>query len=89
MGGVPEVLPPDMAVLVEPEPEALVEGVEDGLARLAAVQRAWPAHAWAQHQRVAAMYDWQQVAARTSKVRRLRLQPNLLCMCLSSCCPNR
>lgn len=70
VGGVPEVLPPDMLVLAEPSPEGLIAAVEEALARVAAGGR----DAWAQHAAVRAMYSWQSIAARTEAVYRAVLR---------------
>lgn len=63
VGGVPEVLPPGMAVLAEePSQAGIVAAVEQALARLPSLDR------WAQHAAVADMYSWPRVAERTVKV---------------------
>ncbi len=66
VGGVPEVLPPDMLLLAEPSPEGLIEAVGQALDRVAAGGR----DAWAQHAAVRDMYSWQSIAARTEAVYR-------------------
>ncbi|KAG2430402.1 hypothetical protein HYH02_013763 [Chlamydomonas schloesseri] len=62
VGGVPEVLPPDMIVLTEPSAEGLLEGIE------CAIQRVPHQRPLEQHLRVRHMYDWNDVARRTSAV---------------------
>lgn len=63
VGGVPEVLPPDMIQFAsEITPEALAEAVIASLPKLEHVDRQQF------HDRVATMYNWEQVAARTEKV---------------------
>ncbi|GLC56388.1 hypothetical protein PLESTB_001099500 [Pleodorina starrii] len=62
VGGVPEVLPPDMIVLAEPSAEGLLTAIEAALLR---VPHQRPAE---QHERVRQMYDWNDVARRTVKV---------------------
>ncbi|EFJ45084.1 hypothetical protein VOLCADRAFT_94566 [Volvox carteri f. nagariensis] len=62
VGGVPEVLPPDMIELAEPTAEGLLAAIERALLR---VPHQRPA---AQHERVRHMYDWNDVAQRTVKV---------------------
>ncbi|KAG1665612.1 hypothetical protein FOA52_003259 [Chlamydomonas sp. UWO 241] len=59
VGGVPEVLPPDMVVLADPSAEGLIAALETTLLQLPA------ADTHAQHARVASMYSWQAVAQRT------------------------
>lgn len=44
VGGVPEVLPEDMAILTEPSPEGLLEGIEQALWRVGGVDP-WALHA--------------------------------------------
>ncbi|GLI60760.1 hypothetical protein VaNZ11_002990, partial [Volvox africanus] len=62
VGGVPEVLPPDMVELAEPSAEGLLEAIERALLR---VPYQKPAK---QHERVRQMYDWNDVARRTVHV---------------------
>jgi phosphatidylinositol glycan class A protein len=71
VGGVPEVLPPDLLFLAEPEPEALVAALSDAIAALPRTERAEkkselsPA---AIHARVREMYSWEDVASRLETV---------------------
>lgn len=46
VGGVPEVLPDDMAILTDPSPEGLLEGIEQALWRVGSVDP------WALHDKV-------------------------------------
>ena len=71
VGGVPEVLPPDLLFLAEPEPEALVAALSDAIAALPRTERSEkkselvPA---AIHARVREMYSWEDVASRLETV---------------------
>jgi phosphatidylinositol glycan class A protein len=71
VGGVPEVLPPDLLFLAEPEPEALVAALSDAIAALPKTERSEkkselvPA---AIHARVREMYSWEDVASRLETV---------------------
>ncbi|KAG2490079.1 hypothetical protein HYH03_011544 [Edaphochlamys debaryana] len=62
VGGVPEVLPPDMLLLSQPSAEGLLAALEAALLRLPSQDP------HAQHARVAAMYNWNDVARRTAHV---------------------
>lgn len=62
VGGVPEILPPDMLLLAPPEPEALVEALEEAVRRLPGTD------ARAQHEAVCEMYRWGDVARRVEIV---------------------
>ncbi|KAG1688893.1 hypothetical protein DVH05_002978 [Phytophthora capsici] len=63
VGGVPEVLPPDMVQFAaDITPEALAEAVLAAIPRLAGVDRQ------EFHARVGKMYNWDAVAVRTEKV---------------------
>jgi len=65
VGGVPEVLENDMAVLCEPNVEALVEG----LCRATAQQESDSAvDPWDAHRRIERMYSWHRVAVQTVQV---------------------
>ena len=71
VGGVPEVLPPDLLFIAEPEPEALVAALSDAIAALPRTERSEkkselsPA---AIHARVREMYSWEDVASRLETV---------------------
>lgn len=63
VGGVPEVLPPDMVQFAaDMTPEALARAVLDAVPRLAGVNRQ------EFHDRIAKMYNWDAVALRTEKI---------------------
>lgn len=62
VGGVPEVLPPDVMLLAEPSPEDLLAAVEDAISRVPHLD---PLH---QHECVKEMYNWPNVAQRTVAV---------------------
>lgn len=65
VGGVPEVLPPDLIWLCDPSVGGLLEGLENAIEnhRQGKVVPAAEAHA-----RVAKMYQWENVALRTERV---------------------
>ena len=67
VGGVPEVLPPSMVALAEPERAAVAAALAEAVGRRGAPEVVEKAR-WEQHRRVAAMYSWEDVAARTEKV---------------------
>lgn len=58
-----QVLPDDMMLLAEPAPENLIEAIEQALVRVGSIDPQ------AQHEKVTHMYSWNNVAARTVKVR--------------------
>ena len=62
VGGVPEVLPEDMALLAEPDTGSVAGAVEAAIGRLGGVDPL------AFHRRVRGMYSWGDVADRTAKV---------------------
>jgi phosphatidylinositol glycan class A protein len=62
VGGVPEVLPPDMIVLADPNVEALVEGVKQAVERQESGDAVDPIEA---HRRIERMYSWHRVAVQT------------------------
>jgi phosphatidylinositol glycan class A protein len=66
VGGVPEVLPPDLLFLAEADPEALVDAIGEAL--LALRSRDASRTPTAIHERVRAMYSWDDVAERVEKV---------------------
>lgn len=71
VGGVPEVLPPSIMRLSAPAPAALAAAVAQAAAAVAEATRGDPRaarQAWEQHRAVAAMYSWQDVAARVERV---------------------
>jgi len=62
VGGVPEILPPDMLILAEPTPSSYLE------AALRAVTLARKVSPWDFHNRVAEYYSWVDVSARTERI---------------------
>lgn len=65
VGGVPEVLPPDMIVLCDPNVQALVEGVQKAVKRQESDNAVDPMEA---HRRIEKMYSWHRVAKQTVQV---------------------
>ncbi|KAL8571190.1 hypothetical protein ACOMHN_010651 [Nucella lapillus] len=65
VGGVPEVLPPDLIYLAEPNVKALAEALEKAIEDHQ-LGRAVPP--WQAHNRVKHMYTWTNVAQRTEQV---------------------
>jgi phosphatidylinositol glycan class A protein len=65
VGGVPEVLPPDIVTLADPTVDGITAAVAIAIARATTRTAAEKRH---QHDRVARMYDWRVVALRTQKV---------------------
>lgn len=76
VGGVPEVLPPDMIILADPSVHGVIEAVEQGIQAIRSRHRHRHRHstetfsAQKQHERVTSMYSWQSVAQRTERVYR-------------------
>jgi phosphatidylinositol glycan class A protein len=62
VGGVPEVLPEDMLLLAQPEPNSIIAAVEEAIRR---VPRVSP---WEMHDNVRRYYSWDWVAERTERV---------------------
>lgn len=65
VGGVPEVLEPDMIVLCDPNVEALVQGVCKAIERQEGDGALDP---WDAHRRIERMYSWHRVAVQTVRV---------------------
>ncbi|XP_076451623.1 phosphatidylinositol N-acetylglucosaminyltransferase subunit A-like isoform X2 [Babylonia areolata] len=65
VGGVPEVLPPDLIYLAEPNVKALAEALEKAIEDHQLGRAVSP---WDAHHRVKHMYTWTDVAERTEKV---------------------
>ncbi|XP_063229500.1 phosphatidylinositol N-acetylglucosaminyltransferase subunit A isoform X2 [Bacillus rossius redtenbacheri] len=65
VGGIPEVLPPDLIYLTDPEVPSLMQGLETAIADLKA-GRAVPPHEC--HRRVKSLYSWKNVTQRTEVV---------------------
>ena len=75
VGGVPEVLPPDMIVFADATAQSLISAVEDTLPRVPHMDRD---RIQSFHDRVRLMYSWENVAERTEKVyERIWQQPQL------------
>ncbi|VVB04931.1 unnamed protein product [Arabis nemorensis] len=62
VGGVPEVLPDDMVVLAEPDPDDMVRAIEKAISILPSIK---PEE---MHNRMKKLYSWQDVAKRTEIV---------------------
>lgn len=62
VGGVPEVLPPSMLLLAEPEPSSILDAVEEALVKIATISP------WELHDNVRRFYSWDWVAQRTERV---------------------
>ncbi|XP_010495845.1 PREDICTED: phosphatidylinositol N-acetylglucosaminyltransferase gpi3 subunit-like [Camelina sativa] len=62
VGGVPEVLPDDMVVLAEPDPDDMVRAIEKAISILPSIN---PEE---MHNRMKKLYSWQDVAKRTEIV---------------------
>ena len=62
VGGVPEVLEPDMIVLCDPNVNALVDGVCQAIKRQEGPQ---PVDPMDTHERIGRMYSWHRVALQT------------------------
>uniref|UniRef100_A0A1B6JHI6 phosphatidylinositol N-acetylglucosaminyltransferase n=1 Tax=Homalodisca liturata TaxID=320908 RepID=A0A1B6JHI6_9HEMI len=65
VGGIPEVLPPDLIYLTEPTVPSLMEGLERALSDLRHGKIVDP---FVCHTRVSSLYSWQNVTYRTEKV---------------------
>ena len=65
VGGVPEVLEPDMIVLCDPNVDALVRGVREAIRRQEGGNALDP---WDAHRRIERMYSWHRVAVQTVRV---------------------
>ena len=65
VGGVPEVLEPDMIILCDPNVEALVQGVRKAIERQ---QGGCALDPWDAHHRIERMYSWHRVAVQTVQV---------------------
>ncbi|XP_071449168.1 phosphatidylinositol N-acetylglucosaminyltransferase subunit A [Hetaerina americana] len=65
VGGIPEVLPPDLVYLTEPDVPALLDGLETAISDLKAKKCPPPEEC---HRRVSSLYSWTDIAARTENV---------------------
>jgi phosphatidylinositol glycan class A protein len=64
VGGVPEVLPPEMLVLADPSPQGVLSAMDTAVERVLTS----PVDAVQQHELVTTMYSWHAVAQRTARV---------------------
>jgi phosphatidylinositol glycan class A protein len=62
VGGVPEVLPSDMLILAQPDPDAIIEAMEKAIAVTPMVSP------WEFHESVRRFYSWDWIAERTERV---------------------
>lgn len=65
VGGIPEVLPPDLIYLVEPTVLALVEGLESAIADYRGGNTRCP---FETHRRISLFYNWFNITKRTEIV---------------------
>ena len=66
VGGVPEVLPPEMVLLPQPNVPDIVENVKRAISRQANAETA--VDPWKNHQRLKHMYSWHRVSEQTTKI---------------------
>ena len=64
VGGIPEVLPPDMVYLADPEESAIEARLEEAIKKVKNI----PSQEY--HDRVKSLYSWRRVAAKTEVVYR-------------------
>ncbi|KAG7669225.1 hypothetical protein Ndes2526B_g05523 [Nannochloris sp. 'desiccata'] len=64
VGGVPEVLPPEMLVLADPSPEGVLSAIDTAVERVLNS----PVDVSHQHEEVTKMYSWHAMAQRTARV---------------------
>ncbi|XP_046742935.1 phosphatidylinositol N-acetylglucosaminyltransferase subunit A isoform X2 [Diprion similis] len=65
VGGIPEVLPPDLIYLVDPTVPALVQGIDSAIADYVVGKQMCPFKA---HEQIASFYNWIDVTKRTEVV---------------------
>ena len=65
VGGIPEVLPPDLIYLVDPTVSALVEGLENAISDYKAENNICP---YSVHKKIESFYNWFNVTKRTEVV---------------------
>ena len=65
VGGIPEVLPPDLIYLVDPSVEALVEGINTAIKSFKSGNVACPIEI---HRRIGLCYNWFNISQRTEIV---------------------
>lgn len=63
VGGVPEVLPPDMVILADPNVDSLVKGLSTAVS-----EKIESVDPFDFHHRVKGMYSWEKVAMETTKI---------------------
>lgn len=64
VGGVPEILPPDMISLARPDEDDVLRALGDAIAIISRGEH----DPWKAHERVRDIYSWSDVALRTEKV---------------------
>lgn len=64
VGGVPEVLPPDMIHVCDPNVPDIVQELKAAVAQ----QKNFPIEPWSMHERVQSMFSWERVARETVQV---------------------
>ena len=62
VGGVPEVLPPELLLLAEPEPSSILDAIDRAIEQVPSVSP------WDVHAKVKQYYCWDAVAERTEKI---------------------
>ena len=65
VGGIPEVLPPDLIYLVEPNVLALIDGLEQAISDYKAGRVICPTEV---HKKISSFYNWKNVTIRTEVV---------------------
>lgn len=65
VGGIPEVLPPDLIYLVEPNVNALIEGLDQAISDYKSGKIICPLEV---HKRIRSFYNWHDVTKRTEIV---------------------
>jgi len=65
VGGVPEVLPEDLAILCEANTSSVVRAVDEAIERHKQIED-FPKIQWERHRKIKRMYNWDSVAKRTS-----------------------
>lgn len=73
VGGIPEVLPPDLIYLVEPTVPALISGLESAIADYKEGNTRCP---FEMHRRISLFYNWFNITKRTEIVYNLVKQEN-------------
>ncbi|CAG0882239.1 unnamed protein product [Darwinula stevensoni] len=65
VGGIPEVLPPHLITLAQPNSKALIDALKTVIER---VEGGETLNEWEMHRQVKSMYQWTDIAERTEKV---------------------